>query len=956
MSSISEGTFSTGSVEAITSYDDTITPSEANFETNPTTLTANLNSLEANFETNPTTLTANLNSLHSAIKAISGESDWWQPITTDLLTLSQQKVIQGVHVLTNVTVGAGENWVVLSASGSETPSDTAAIGTGTGAIVAVLAGDVGAHALDEIAGSNALRPKNLCKVRDASTKDIISSATGQEIFALLQAESGTLQGEAFDDTTKQVQLSFVVQSGDDLVAANTADIGSKTIEYMYPKRTTLDSLPEDATFPLISFVDQSVINNVTLNNVIDNQSTTPATQSTDIDVDMDAATEWAWRDAASADLIVIKEGSGGGTSEFQIGAAVDVFNNDAISNLFASTINTPGLVAPADLTLDDGNRGASTFSAALKLADTSAEWDSFETNFGEVSVLNAITQANVAADAAQTDLDTLEAKTLIVPTEVLGNVVVGGSDNWVVLTGATITNTAGVSGGLGAVVAVLAGDVGAHALTEEVGANGLRPKNLVYIRDAATSDAITSGGQQIFGLLQAESGVIQGDTFDDTTKQIQISFVIRSGDDLIACPAGDIQGKTIEYLYPTRIDLSTLDEDALYAVLGGNTDSLALVDSTLTTILANQGATVAEAAANTTIDLGAGIAWAWRDAANAALVTLTEGSGGGTTTLAISGDVDTFDNDAVTNDFANGLSVATTGQKINIGTTAGTIESDTAEDLTILGTRELFLDDGNQIGSTWAQTGGIKLSETTAEWDSFETAFGEVSLLNAIEQASTTGSGIPVYDATVGASGDYADVNAAIAAGKVNVLIIEDVTEDSDVTILAEDTAITLANNVTWTTGTYDIKMGAFTRLSLWGHSMDSSIIVRTNTTDGDAFIDGGAGDTVTGGNFQFDNSGSNQTGYFNGNGMAGRLTNVWFKAPNNNGGGFEFTGAGTLLTGIHLTGGGSSCGTNVFVLRDGGSINGLYLDGTWKGGTAWLLLEDDAGSRCTRCCSGWGV
>jgi hypothetical protein len=41
----------------------------------------------------------------------------------------------------------------------------------------------------------------------------------------------------------------------------------------------------------------------------------------------------------------------------------------------------------------------------------------------------------------------------------------------------------------------------------------------------------------------------------------------------------------------------------------------------------------------------------------------------------------------------------------------------------------------NQTGSTWAQTDGIKLSETTGEWDAFETAFGEVSLLNAIQQA-----------------------------------------------------------------------------------------------------------------------------------------------------------------------------------------------------------------------------
>ena len=63
------------------------------------------------------------------------------------------------------------------------------------------------------------------------------------------------------------------------------------------------------------------------------------------------------------------------------------------------------------------------------------------------------------------------------------------------------------------------------------------------------------------------------------------------------------------------------------------------------------------------------------------------------------------------------------------------IES-TAGDIRINGTGEMFLDDGNQTGSTWAQTDGIKLSEDTAEWDAFEVAFGEVSLLNAITQAA----------------------------------------------------------------------------------------------------------------------------------------------------------------------------------------------------------------------------
>jgi len=107
--------------------------------------------------------------------------------------------------------------------------------------------------------------------------------------------------------------------------------------------------------------------------------------------------------------------------------------------------------------------------------------------------------------------------------------------------------------------------------------------------------------------------------------------------------------------------------------------------------------------------------------------------------------VDTFDSSAVVNDFDQGIRVDTGGQRINIGETAGLIESTGANNLRLLGAAEMFLDDGNQTGSTWAQTDGIKLSETTAEWDAFEVRYGEVSLLNALVQAGSTTRGNKVY-------------------------------------------------------------------------------------------------------------------------------------------------------------------------------------------------------------------
>ena len=151
-----------------------------------------------------------------------------------------------------------------------------------------------------------------------------------------------------------------------------------------------------------------------------------------------------------------------------------------------------------------------------------------------------------------TDLDDIENKKFVFGVQVLTNIAVPATQNYVVLVQAnseTPTQAAAVSASAeGAIVAVLAGDVGAHALTVLAGNNALSPKNLVIIRDASTKDAITSGGQEVFGLIQAESGVVDGDSFNDTTKQAQISFVINGGSDtLIDCPVDDIKGKTIEY-------------------------------------------------------------------------------------------------------------------------------------------------------------------------------------------------------------------------------------------------------------------------------------------------------------------------------------------------------------------------------------------------------------------------
>jgi len=322
-----------------------------------------------------------------------------------------------------------------------------------------------------------------------------------------------------------------------------------------------------------------------------------------------------------------------------------------------------------------------------------------------------------------------------------GSTLSGGTGDVVVLSAASSevpTETAAVNAGNaeGAVVATLTGDVGSFALTEVTGANAIRPKNLVLIVDGSTRETIEGAdGRDIWGLLQAESGVVDGDTFNDTDHQVQISFVKlnSTGDDLVPADGADIGGKSINYAYVQRTSLDNIPEQAFLS--GIFVDLAGATTVSRQTAYDQQGTTPVDLTTNATLDLeSAGIFWKIRDNAEADLFVITEGSAGGTSTVAVEDDVDTFDVDAVLTDFANEIKVDTGGIEIDIGVTAGHVETTGSNDLHINGAGELFFDDGNQSG--WTDTNGVKLSEDNASWTNYKTAFGEISLMDAIYQAS----------------------------------------------------------------------------------------------------------------------------------------------------------------------------------------------------------------------------
>jgi hypothetical protein len=342
-----------------------------------------------------------------------------------------EAVANAGFTVSGLTSGVGGSHTLVQASG-ETPTETAAVGTGTalGALVALLEGDVGKPEMAVIAGVNAENPKNLCLLHDAATGDAIMDGT-HEIYALLQAETGVVDGDTFSDTTKQAQLSFVISNAtnDGLEWANADLLVGKTIHLAYVRRTDFLNLPEQA-FLAAAFSDQSASVDVTLNNAIDNQSTTPASQQTDVYWRIDDTKTLNFQTSnGDASILSLKPASGGNELEvncdtLDVNNALDAdFLNGSTFDSGGTPINvgvTAGQIdAAASLTLaatgagsdlhlssadlmdfTDGYYAASTYDTPLVLSDSAAEWSAFDTAFGEVSLLNAITAA-----ASKTTLD-----------------------------------------------------------------------------------------------------------------------------------------------------------------------------------------------------------------------------------------------------------------------------------------------------------------------------------------------------------------------------------------------------------------------------------------------------------------------------------------------------------------------------------------------------------------------
>ncbi len=367
------------------------------------------------------------NALRSQVKRLAGSTNWYESPSTDIATLNtavgdieDHSFLFDTHVLTSVTVGASDNFVVLSVSGSQAPTESAANTTGQGAVCAYLAsGEFGANRLSLVTGANALQPFNLVLIRDASTNDVINS-NGQSVFGLLQGENGVVNGDTFNDTTKRVQISFVRDSGSNtLEAVPAVDIQGKSIKYSYITRKSLSNLPQNATLGG-AFADHIAAAEVTLQNAYDNQGATAVEGSTSFAYKVGAANTYKLQNSgATIDLLSVDGATGSeavtfgantsvsGTLDSTSSASFDTSGQSiaigsttgAISSAASLSLTTTG--ATSDVTLNaggsiafsDSNITGSTYIGDLPLASSSAEMSDFFTNYGTVSLVSAINSA-----------------------------------------------------------------------------------------------------------------------------------------------------------------------------------------------------------------------------------------------------------------------------------------------------------------------------------------------------------------------------------------------------------------------------------------------------------------------------------------------------------------------------------------------------------------------------------
>lgn len=412
-------------------YDDTLLTGQA-LQTSSLTLESDLNAIRTQIRQ---MLWAGVSgSWYDAVTAPSGSNSarGLNTINIDLSDLEQKRFLFRRQNLNLISVATGSNFALLSVSLGTAPADFAVVSHPllpatmlTGTIVAALSaseGSYGAHSVATTSGSSVLTPKNLVIIRDAYTGQHITGSNGHDVYGLLQVESGTLNGQSFNDSTHRTQLSFVYEivtnNTSSLVAAPAGFIGGRVIEYSYVRRTALDDIPEDAYLSNTIFLDLgtstsgnfATLADITLDRAIDNQVGT-VTQDQNIAIRIAAGFSWTflsgtkelWKLVSSntEDTLTVAVDriafSSSFASTFEQGISVATGSAPINIGLASGTIATLSgtnliLSGGKHLMFSDFYGPTSTYlGGAIPFATATIEWNNFSSDFGNAtSILGAL--------------------------------------------------------------------------------------------------------------------------------------------------------------------------------------------------------------------------------------------------------------------------------------------------------------------------------------------------------------------------------------------------------------------------------------------------------------------------------------------------------------------------------------------------------------------------------------
>lgn len=352
-------------------------------------------------------------SIISQLQNMLGETKWYDTPADTINNLEGRATLEGKNILkrkqllVDVAVTGGNSFVLLGAG--EFPSEVKAIATSVkGAVTAQLAGSVGSHDLAEIAGPNALQPKNLVAVRDGTTGDEITSA-GRTVWGLLQVGSSGTDGTAFAASgAEQGQISFVRPNAtyDDFELCPSADIGGKTINYSYVIRNDLNSMPESAFLPESLFADAPAAAAVSMDGAYDGGSIVDV-DDTDVEFRLTDTKEFSVTDLTGAAKILRVQALSGG-DEVEINGLLDMngdidggvnkaeFNSVQIGNVAGQIDRTAGDLILKTITSGDV-RLESVDDVIFKTVRQTTDLPLDDATAGPISALPGGPHASIAA-------------------------------------------------------------------------------------------------------------------------------------------------------------------------------------------------------------------------------------------------------------------------------------------------------------------------------------------------------------------------------------------------------------------------------------------------------------------------------------------------------------------------------------------------------------------------------